>query len=201
MTKKVLACFDFDGTITFSDSLLPFILFSHGLVRTFFNMLPLVPAFVQYVLGVKGRQEVKERVLGRFFGHLHLDDVESLGREFALKKIPHLTKKDALAAVMNHKQQGHRLILISASIETYLAPWAKLHGFDDVLSSRLFVDSLGIVTGKLQGKNCREEEKVRRLQELVGPLDEYEIYAYGDSSGDKELLSIAQHPFYRNFKQ
>lgn len=199
MTKQILACFDFDGTVTYSDSLLPFLIFSFGPISTFFHLFLEFPSFFLFLTGSMDRQEVKERVLKRFFGNYPIESVQELGKEYAHKKMPSLLKKEALAKIKNHKDKGHRLILISASIESYLIPWANLAGFDDVIASRLLVNQDGKVTGKLAGRNCRAEEKVRRLKELVGPLENYEIYAYGDSRGDKELLEAAAHPFYRKF--
>lgn len=197
--KPVLACFDFDGTITYSDSLLPFLLFCFGPFKTYSGLALESPALIAYVLGFKSRQEVKEGLLKRFFKGTSLTSVEKLGREYAAQKIPQLVKKEALDAIMDHKAKGHRLILISASIESYLIPWAKNLRFDDIIASKLLISQDGTVTGKLDGKNCRAEEKVQRLKELVGDLNTYEIYAYGDSRGDKELLECAAHPFYRKF--
>ena len=57
----------------------------------------------------------------------------------------------------------------------------------------------GIVTGKLSGKNCYGPEKVARIKSEFR-LEEYDnIYAYGDSSGDTEMLAIATKPYYRKF--
>jgi phosphoserine phosphatase len=42
-------------------------------------------------------------------------------------------------------------------------------------------------------------EKVNRLNSLLGELTEYRLYVYGDSSGDKEMLAIADKPYYRTF--
>jgi len=191
---KKIACFDFDGTITYSDTLLPFILFCFGKSAVFKFFLE-APILCRFIMGLSSRQATKERILGRFFGGMDVEEFQALGKRFAEEKLASLTKKQALEAIQEHKKNGHRLILISASIETYLIPWAKMVGFDDVLASKLQVP----ITGKLAGKNCRAEEKVRRLEELLGNLKDYEIYAYGDSRGDKELLEVATHPFYRRF--
>ena len=86
-------------------------------------------------------------------------------------------------------------VLISASIDAYLDPWSKLAGFDHVICSRLETTPAGNVTGRLVGLNCWGPEKVRRLEELFGPLKKYTLYAYGDSRGDKELLAGADYPF------
>jgi hypothetical protein len=50
------------------------------------------------------------------------------------------------------------------------------------------------LTGRLLGKNCYGPEKVQRLKTLLGSLEDYVIYTYGDSKGDRELLAIAQYP-------
>ncbi len=108
-------------------------------------------------------------------------------------------KPQAMERLHWHKQQGHDCILVSASLELYLVPWAKRHGFQDILASRLEIDQKGRVTGQLIGKNCWGAEKRRRLIELLGPQKYYQLYAYGDSRGDQELLEIADYPFYRLF--
>jgi phosphoserine phosphatase len=69
-----------------------------------------------------------------------------------------------------------------------------------VLASELAIDSQNCITGKLQGKNCWGEEKVAQLNELFGSKDNYILYAYGNSRGDKELLELADYPFYRTFE-
>jgi HAD superfamily phosphoserine phosphatase-like hydrolase len=89
---------------------------------------------------------------------------------------------------------------VSASIDLYLRPWAERYGFEEILASTLEVDSKGNVTGKLKGKNCCGVEKTKRLTNYLGPKETYQLYAYGDSLGDQELLALADYPFYRSFK-
>jgi phosphoserine phosphatase len=79
-----------------------------------------------------------------------------------------------------------------------LEPWAKQKGFTDVLVSSLEINSSGIATGKLRGLNCWGPEKARRIKEHLHPIDQYYIYAYGDSLGDKELLALADETFFRH---
>jgi phosphoserine phosphatase len=57
----------------------------------------------------------------------------------------------------------------------------------------------GRITGRLSGRNCYGPEKVERLEEVLGKLDNYLVYAYGDSKGDRELLAVADHGFFRHF--
>jgi HAD superfamily phosphoserine phosphatase-like hydrolase len=88
-------------------------------------------------------------------------------------------------------------VVISASLDLYVRPWAINAGFDDVLATHLQTHEAGLVSGKLAGANCFGIEKVRRLQALLGDRDGYTLYAYGDSRGDRELLSSADYAYYR----
>jgi len=100
-----------------------------------------------------------------------------------------------------HKQQGHRCVVISASLDLYVRPWAIKEGFDDVIATLLDVKGDGCVTGKLSGANCFGIEKVRRLETLLGSREDYSLYAYGDSRGDRELLSFADYAYYRQIPE
>ena len=79
---------------------------------------------------------------------------------------------------------------MSASPELYVTPIGRRLGFDTVLATRLEVDADGRLTGRLLGPNCRGPEKVMRLREWRGEGLAL-AYAYGDSSGDREMLDLA----------
>lgn len=200
--SQVIAAFDFDGTISYSDTAIYFLFFTSGYFKTFFLLIKKLPILLSFVFGKSSRQETKESVFQTFFQGKSIDEMKKMGENFAKTKLSRHIKPGAIEQIKEHLTKGHRLVLISASIDVYLEPWAKTIGFSDVLASRFEIDKSGKISGKLLGLNCRREEKVRRLQELVGPLESYEIYAYGDSEGDKELLAVADHAFYRpSFKK
>ena len=107
----------------------------------------------------------------------------------------HLIREAALRRLAWHKEQGHRCILISASIDVYLHPWAIDAGFDDVLGTQLEFDDEGVFTGRFAIEPCWGRAKVRRLESHLGALSDYTMYAYGDSRGDVDLLTVADHGF------
>ena len=80
-------------------------------------------------------------------------------------------------------------------MDLYLEPWAKLNHFDDLICSRLEIDGSQKITGKLKGLNCWGPEKSRRLLELLGPKENFVLYAYGNSRGDHEMLELSDYPF------
>jgi HAD superfamily hydrolase (TIGR01490 family) len=91
-----------------------------------------------------------------------------------------------------HRSQGHEVVVVSASFTDYLRPVADRLGVDAVLATELEVVD-GRLTGRLAGANVRGAEKVRRLETWLGD-EPAELWAYGDSSGDRELLARADHP-------
>lgn len=194
--KKTLAIFDFDGTITTRDSLFPFLIYCFGWTKTLWKLSLIAPYLALFPLGFLPRQRAKEAVLALFFRGWKMDDLRKLAVNFSKEKLDQEVRPEAFERIAWHRLQGHTLVLVSASIQVYLEPWGQKMGFEHVLTSLLEVVD-GCVTGKLAGENCRSKEKVRRLQEIFGDLSNYEIYAYGDSKGDLELLAIADRPFYR----
>lgn len=195
--RPVVAAFDFDGTLTYRDTLSSFLLYAAGPLRTFLYLLIQLPILVAFAAGRATRQETKERVLKQFFSGASIDKLRQMGEAFVRERLSRHLRPEAMQRLQWHREQGHRCVLVSASLDVYLEPWAESVGMDVALTSRVAFDGEGKVTGKLVGLNCRREEKVRRLRELLGPLEKYQIYAYGDSKGDKEMLEIADHPYYR----
>ena len=195
--KPVVAAFDFDGTLTHRDTLVPFLLHVVGLGHFVRNAWVLFPTFAGYGLGIIPNNLAKQRVISRFFAGLPIATLRNKATEFAEHQLPKLIRQEAAQRFAWHKQQGHHCIVISASLELYVRPWALKTGFDDVLATQLEIRPDGSVSGNLLGANCFGIEKVRRLDALLGARSNYILYAYGDSRGDKELLSVADYAYYR----
>jgi HAD superfamily hydrolase (TIGR01490 family) len=195
--KPVVAAFDFDGTLTRRETLLPFLLHTLGAVAVARDALVLSPTLAGYALGLIDNGIAKERVFIQCLAGMRMDELQQEGERFASYVLPGLLRHDAMQRLEWHKQQGHRCVVISASLELYVRPWAIKAGFDDVIATRLEMQEDGCVTGKLSGNNCFGIEKVSRLETLLGSLGGYTLYAYGDSRGDKELLSSADYAYYR----
>jgi phosphatidylglycerophosphatase C len=193
-----VAVFDFDGTITRGDSTTAF-------CRAEFpgRLLPAVvraaPWLAGYALHLVGRQRTKEALLMTLLGGREEPEVRRRAADWATRRLPGMVRPGALERLRWHQSRGHRVLLASASLELLLEPWALTTGVDDVLATRLEMVE-GRLTGRLAGLNCYGPEKVARLRTLLGDLAGVELYAYGDSRGDRELLAAAQHAFYRPFR-
>ena len=196
-SKRVIAAFDFDETLTFRDTLLPFLCFAVGKKRTYFTLTKILPKLIGYLLKIYSRKDIKEALLSNLLAEIPYREIKNQGLLFAQKIVPPLLNPKMMARMRWHQQQGHSCVIVSAAMDFYVQPWGKLENFDEVIASRCQVNSEGFITGRLEGENCWGSEKVRRLEEKLGPKRNYILYAYGDSEGDKELLELADHPFYR----
>lgn len=198
--KKIIAVFDFDGTITKKDSMMALIRYAFGAKRLSRWVALNIPWLVLMKLGLMPSVTVKERLLSYFLCGMHYDCFERICDGFFKTIGREILRDDALECIRRHKANGDYTIIASASADVWVKPFADCLGIDRLISSRLEVSSDGKLTGKLIGENCKGREKVARLKEIFPERTDYVIEAYGDSSGDKELLQFADVSHYKVFK-
>ena len=190
-----VAAFDVDETLTVRDCVVPFMRSVAGfgrLSRVVFSDL----RDTFHSVRRRDRDFLKAKFVCGVFEGKNAGDIEARGVQFASKIADGWLRSDVAARMRWHQEQGHVVILVSASLGAYLHPLGDLLEVDAVLCTELEeVD--GILTGKLLGKNCRGEEKALRVQkwcESAGIHADDLVYAYGDSSGDLQLLELFSHP-------
>lgn len=193
--RPVLAVFDFDGTLTRRDSLLGFLLRACGPVRTARAVVTNVRAILRATRHDDARDDAKELVLAAAFAGLDASDMETAARDYAHELVEHGLRGDVRAKLEWHRAQGHALCIVSASLEPYLRVVADRLRVTHLACTHLEVGADGRCTGRLVGGNCRRAEKVARLRTLLDPAH-FEMWAYGDSKGDTELLALADHPVW-----
>ena len=195
---KKIAFFDFDGTITTKDTLLEFIKFCQGTGRFYAGFLLNSPYLVAYKLKLISNQTAKEKVLGFFFRNMPAAQFEEYCQQFATQVIPGLIRPGALDEIKKLQQNGGQVIIVSASPENWVHKWCDSIGAQTI-ATRLVIQQ-GKLTGKIEGINCHGEEKVRRIQQAFNLSEFQEIYAYGDTSGDKPMLRIATYSHMKPFR-
>ncbi|MGF6848532.1 phosphatidylglycerophosphatase C [Chitinophaga sp. W3I9] len=193
-----IAFFDFDGTITTRDTLWEIIRHHRGRAAMYAGIIQLLPPLLRFKLKMMPAQQMKEQVLEYFFGEMSAHDFSAGCESFCREKLPALIRPQALAAIRNHQQQGHHVVVVSASAQDWVAPWCRKENII-CLATRLEVKNK-VITGKIQGINCNGEEKVNRIREAYRLENFREIYAYGDSEGDRPMLALAQHVSFKPFR-
>lgn len=191
-----VAAFDFDGTLARQDTMVPFLAQTHGWPRLALHAALAAPK--SRAGGTGFRDALKVATVGRLFRGTTTADLARLGASYA-ESLDHLLRPELLERLSWHQAEGHATVIVSASLAAYLRPVAEKLNMDAVLAVELVADSAGVLTGEIEGGlNTRGEHKVTRLQEWLraqfGAEPAVELWAYGDSSGDKDLLASADHP-------
>jgi HAD superfamily hydrolase (TIGR01490 family) len=194
-----VAVFDFDGTITEKDSLKDFLIYMFGFSGFFNGMILLSPILILYKLGIVKNYKAKEMLIKYFFKGMDFEDFNKKSTRYSLNNLRFFLNETAKERIRWHKAQGHKMIVVSASIINWIEPWASREGFEAVLSTELEVED-GKLTGRFATKNCYGIEKVNRLKEYLDSNKSYYLYAYGDTKGDRELLEFANESYY-DFKR
>jgi len=187
-----VAAFDFDGTLSTRDSFLPYVRIvagTRGLARA---VATAAPALAASRRDPRQRDVAKAIVIRSTLAGRSEAYLRDVGARYARLVVAEHLAPDAVAWLEAHRADGHSVVLVSASLHVYLDPIAELLGVDAVLATALEVDADGRCTGEIAGANVRGVEKVRRLDAWLAGRD-YVIHAYGDSSGDDELLARAHH--------
>ena len=193
-----LALFDFDGTITTDDSLIKFIRFVVGDVKFIWGMISLSPMLVSYKLKFIPNYKAKQYMLSYFFKGMDEDNFMQVANKYSLNHINKILRPKAVEKLNWHKKQGHKVVIVSASLDCWLRPWCEKNGFE-LLATKLELKD-GFITGELLTKNCYGQEKVNRIKKAYILKEFNYIYAYGDSQGDKEMLTLANERFYKPFR-
>ena len=131
-----------------------------------------------------------------FFKGKTNSEFNNICNEYVNKRIQKIINYKTLNKLKMHQQNGDIVIILSASLENWLKIWADKNKIDNVISTKCEIVN-EVVTGKFATGNCYGQEKVNRFRAFYGDENQYYIYMYGDSRGDKEMLEIANEKFYR----
>ena len=197
--KKVIAAFDFDYTLVKTDSFQALLKQNFGIVKFSLSIILYFFYILLFLVKIVKPQTLKRKFFSHFFKGMNEKKYKEKCSNFSFDFIPEHLIEDAKKKLEWHKKQGHTLVIISASLEDWIKPWAIQNGFNEVFATIPEVKN-GKITGNFKSKNCRWQEKVNRLINTYPDRDSYYLYAYGDSSGDKELLEFADESFYRKYE-
>jgi phosphatidylglycerophosphatase C len=193
--NPTIVAFDFDGTMTRGESFFHWLWFVTPWWRFIWCLALCTPALAAYVIRLISNDRAKARVIKIFLRGRSRQQMELQSRDFANQCIPKTLRPQAIARLHHHQKQGHHCVLVSATLALYLRPWAELHDFEHVIATELAIDAKGRLTGVMATVNCYGPEKAVRLNAHFGVGRIFA--AYGDSSGDTEMLAMAENPYYR----
>ena len=172
--------YDFDNTIFIPDSSVCFILFClRHYTRAVLKALP-SSALETIPYLVRGRKDAKHLKQALFSFLNRVDSVDAIVSDFWEQYSGNLEP-------WYLEQKRDDDVIISASPEFLLRP------ITERLGVRLVATQMNPYTGEIRGRNCHDEEKVRRFLELW-PADSVDAF-YSDSLYDTPMARLAKQAF------
>lgn len=193
---KKLYLFDFDGTLTYKDTMFLFLKF-HNRSKYKFQFLRHLPLFVLLKLKLTDAESVKKSFISSLLKGQSQEKLKQSSDRFFKTYYPGLIRDNALEFISKIDFTTTDAYLVSASLDIWVRPFAEHFGMSLLATKADFKD--GVFTGDFLTKNCNGEEKVDRVKIAIEGKKYDKIIAFGDTSGDRAMLNWADESFFRFF--
>ena len=194
---RPIVAFDFDGTLTVRDSFKAFLVWRTSGLRLLRGLARLTPAALRYALD-RDRERLKTATVAEFLAGAHSEQLAADADDFCSAVWDRFMRPDALATWAEWGRRGALRVIVTASPDMTVSPFARRLGADALIGTKLAVSAQGLLTGAFSTPNCRGQEKVVRLRQRFG-ADVRLAAAYGDTAGDVQMLSLADAPGMKVF--
>lgn len=193
---KKLYLFDFDGTLTYKDTMFLYLKFYDPLK---FNVqfIKHVPLFILLKLKLANAEKVKKSFISSILKGQRKSRIEEKTKKFFENYYPEIIRENALEFIKNRKSENTESYIVSASLDIWVKPFAEKLGMNLLATRAEFRDD--IFTGNFLGRNCNGTEKVSRIKEAIDGKKFDKIIAFGDTSGDRPMMDFADESHYEFF--
>ncbi|WP_342630803.1 HAD-IB family hydrolase [Marinobacter alkaliphilus] len=179
---------------------MPFLKYVVG-APTYYVKLALVsPILAAYFAKALRNDIAKKFVLRRYVANQDIHSLRAIGSRFSHYVIPQMLRPEGMERLRWHQEKGHICVLVSASLDVYLIPWAQKEHFDDVICTQLILYP-DKNKSRIIDKNCFGAEKSARIQRWTAGRVIGKTFAYGDSQGDTHMLSSVDYGYLWSQKQ
>ena len=195
MMKK-LYLFDFDGTLTYKDTMFLYLKYYNS---TKFNIqfIKHIPLFVLLKLKLADPEKIKRSFIASILKGERKSKIEKVSQAFFDEYYPEIFRENALEFIKSIDRQKTDSYIVSASLDLWVKPFADKFQMKLLATKAEFKD--GVFTGNFVGKNCNGAEKVLRIKEAIEEKKYDKTIAFGDTSGDKEMLAWANEGQFEFF--
>ena len=188
-----LALFDFDHTITTIDTYGRFLRQTARPEQLARARWYVGPWLAGYRLGLVSARRLRERVTRFAFQDASEDQIRAQGARFARESIPAFVRPEMERRIAWHRSQGDEIVVVSGSLDVYLQPWCSERKLALICNSLEAED--GRLTGRYSGGDCGADKR-QRIQARYDVARYPVVYAYGDSSEDREMLALAHKRWF-----
>ncbi len=193
---KKLYCFDFDGTITYKDTMFLFLRY-YNPAKFRVQFIRHIPLFILLKLKLADTEKVKKSFIGSVLKGQLQSKIEEKAEKFFEENFPKIIRENALDFINNIDREHTHSLIVTASLDLWVKPFAEKLQMQLVSTQAEFKN--GIFTGNFIGINCNGNEKLERIKKQIYGHKYDKIIAFGDTSGDKAMLKWADEGHYRFF--
>ncbi len=193
---KKLYCFDFDGTLTYKDTMFMFLEFfdSKKFYKEFIKHTPL---FLMLKFKLVEAENVKKSFISSILKGQKREKLAQVAQDFFEHHYPDIIRENALDFINNINRETTESLIVTASLDIWVQPFATHFNMPLLATVAEYKDD--VFTGNFVGKNCNGAEKVRRIKNAIENKKFDKTLAFGDTSGDKQMLSWANESHYQFF--
>ncbi|RQP10292.1 MAG: HAD-IB family hydrolase [Chryseobacterium sp.] len=192
---RKLYCFDLDGTLTTRDTMLSFL--SYYNPRRFrYQFVRHLPLFLWMKFRPAETERVKRSLVKSVLKNERKEVLEERAQSFFDEVGKGLIRPAALNFIRDLDEESHG-VLVSASIDLWVKPFAYFLGLDAICTKALYVNHR--FAGDFVTANCKGDEKVKRILEEIDVAKYDKIIAFGDTAGDAAMLKWADESYFRYF--
>jgi HAD superfamily hydrolase (TIGR01490 family) len=193
---KKLYCFDFDGTLTYKDTMFLYLKFYNS-SKFRIQFVKHIPLFILLKLKLADTEKVKKSFIGSILKGQLQTKIEDKSKLFFEEYYPKILRENALDFIDNIDKENTDSLIVTASLDIWTKPFAEKLQMKLVATQAEFKN--GIFTGNFIGKNCNGKEKLERIKTEINGAKYDKIIAFGDTSGDKPMLQWANEGHYQFF--
>ncbi len=193
---KKLYLFDFDGTLTYKDTMFLYLKFYNS-TKFYVQFVKHIPLFVLLKLKLADAEKVKKSFISSILKGESRAKIDKKAQSFFEKFERDIFRKNALEFIQNIDRTQTECYIVSASLDIWVKPFAEKLNIKLLATQAEFADD--IFTGNFIGKNCNGPEKVKRIIEAVKGRKFDKTIAFGDTSGDREMLAWADESQFEFF--
>jgi HAD superfamily hydrolase (TIGR01490 family) len=195
---RIAGFFDVDGTLGSTNIVLTYLAFRNegaSAMERWLRVASILPKLPYYKLLDRLSRNLFCSVFYRKYADVSRAELEAWAERDVARYWHGRLYSQALRKLDEHREQGHRIVLVSGSLEPVLKPLADALGTDALIATEPEVDG-SYLTGRLVHGPLNGDRKavaMRHLSDSLG-IDLEHSYAYGDSYADKEFLESVGHP-------
>ena len=193
---KKLYCFDFDGTLTYKDTMFLYLKF-YNASKFRMQFIKHIPLFTLLKLNLLDAEKVKKSFISSILKGQSKAKIEKKSQEFFDQYYPDIFRENALDFIKNIDYSQTDCYIVSASLDIWVKPFAEKFKMNLIATKAEFKND--IFTGNFVGKNCNGLEKVNRIKEEISDKKYDKTIAFGDTSGDQQMLDWANEGQYKFF--